>query len=134
MFPNEQKLLSEMTLNHPTVFIPKPLYTQYGNFDLSYKLAMDYHLLLRMKLAGVPFIHIDATLANMNSGGLSGNWKKSYQETLRAKEELLGHRAQHKITYLWQVLRRRTSEMLHGSSLSFINKIYRRYFSTMKKA
>lgn len=134
MYPNESKIFSEMTINHPTVFVSKVLYDKHGTFSLDYKLAMDYHLLLRMKLARVNFIYINTTLANMNSGGLSGDWKKSYQEVFKAKEVLMGHRAQHRVMLIWQILRRTTSEKLQGTSLSFLNKYYRRYFSSMKKA
>ncbi|MBC5774889.1 glycosyltransferase [Pontibacter sp. KCTC 32443] len=132
--PNQKLLPKEMTINHPTVFISRSLYEQYGTFSTNYKLAMDYHLLLRLYLASVPFIEVDKTIANMRSGGFSGNWINCYREVCRAKNELLGNKRQNQLFYTWQVLRRSISETLANTPLSFINRLYRSYFSPMKKA
>src|SRR5882724_3849250 len=37
----------EMTINHPTVFAKRKCYEQFGLFDIKYKCAMDYDLVLR---------------------------------------------------------------------------------------
>lgn len=131
--PNDALLPQEMTLNHPTVFISKSVYLQHGMFSLDYKLSMDYQLLLRLYIAGVSFIHVDKTISNMRSGGFSSNWIKCYQETMKAKNEIIGRKISHHVFYNWQVLRRRISEALANTPLSFINRLYRAYFSTMKK-
>lgn len=131
--PNAALLKQEMTINHPTVFIEKQVYDKLGTFDTSYKLAMDYHLLLRIQRAGLPFIHINKTIAHMRLGGSSSNWIDSYREIKRAKEEILGDSLKHHAVYLWQVLRRRASESMDNSPLSFMNSFYRRYLSPMKK-
>ncbi|MFD2998834.1 glycosyltransferase family 2 protein [Pontibacter toksunensis] len=131
--PNANLLKQEMTINHPTVFIDKEVYHKLGSFDTSYKFAMDYHLLLRILHAGVPFIYVNKTLANMRLGGFSSNWIDSYRETKRAKEEILKPSLKHHAVYLWQVLRRRASESMENSPLSFINEFYRRHFSPMRK-
>lgn len=133
VMPNAGLLPREMTINHPTVFVDRTLYESIGMFDLTYKMAMDYHLLLRLYKAEVPFIYLPITLANMRYGGASGNWIKSYREILRAKQEILGKNYKHNLLYHWQVIRRRVSERLTNSPLAFINKIYRNYFSPMKK-
>ncbi|WP_162426911.1 glycosyltransferase family 2 protein [Pontibacter pudoricolor] len=132
--PNQKLLPKEMTINHPTVFVSKSLYEQYGTFSTNYKLAMDYHLLLRLYLASVPFIEVDKTIANMRSGGFSGNWINCYREVYRAKNELLGNKHKNYLFYTWQVVRRSVSETLANTPLSFINRLYRSYFSPMKKA
>ncbi len=36
-----------MSINHPAVFVRKELYNRYGLFDNTYKVAMDYDLMLR---------------------------------------------------------------------------------------
>ncbi|WP_276499665.1 glycosyltransferase family 2 protein [Pontibacter litorisediminis] len=133
VMPKQTSLPRGMTVNHPTVFLDRELYSRYGMFDTSYKMAMDYHLLLRLYKADVPFIYINKTLANMRFGGTSDNWVKSYQEVLRAKQEVLGKSYTHHLTYHWQIMKRRVSEGLAHSPLSFINTLYRNYFSSMKK-
>ncbi|MBW7469035.1 glycosyltransferase [Pontibacter aydingkolensis] len=133
VMPNAALLPIEMTINHPTVFIDIETYNRFGAFSTDYRLAMDYHLLLRLYKSNVSFIHVDKTIANMRSGGASGNWVNSYIEVRKAKDEILGKSLNHVLTYYWQVLRRHTSETIADSPLSFINKIYRRYFSPMRK-
>jgi glycosyltransferase len=41
------KLTGGMPYNHPTMFLKKELFDKYGLFDLSYKYAMDYELIVR---------------------------------------------------------------------------------------
>ncbi|MFD2512661.1 glycosyltransferase family 2 protein [Pontibacter locisalis] len=133
VMPNASLLPQEMTINHPTVFVDRNVYNQMGLFDTSYKLAMDYHLLLKMYKAGIEFIYINKTIANMRLGGASENWIKSYREVKRAKEEILNSKIYPTFIFCWQVIRRRASEFIADSPLSFINRLYRRYFSPMKK-
>lgn len=133
VIPNSILLPREMTINHPTVFIEKDGYDKIGLFDSRYKLAMDYHLLLRLHDSGFSFIDVDNTVANMRSGGASHNWLGSYKEVRRAKDEILGKKVKHAFIYYWQILRRTASESFSDSPLSFVNRVYRRYFSPMKK-
>jgi glycosyltransferase involved in cell wall biosynthesis len=60
------KLLNrEMTINHPTVFVKKNVYETYGGFNLHYRCAMDYELMLRLKVAKCQFKYLPYTIANM---------------------------------------------------------------------
>jgi glycosyltransferase involved in cell wall biosynthesis len=60
------KLLSrEMIIHHPTCFVHKYVYKRIGNFNISYKIAGDYDLLLRAYLASFSFIFINTVLANI---------------------------------------------------------------------
>lgn len=131
--PNLGILPLEMSLNHPTVFVSKCLYDVYGVFDLNYKLAMDYHLLLRLYSAGAKFIHIDHIITNMRLGGVSANIEGCYREVLRAKNEVLGNRISHRIYYYWTLLRYRFSQALTDTPLAFINSFYRTRISPIKK-
>jgi len=55
----------------PSCFIKKSLYDQYGLFNTSYKITMDYELMLRFFTKRKNFLYIDKTIANFELGGLS---------------------------------------------------------------
>src|SRR5437763_7025474 len=79
-------LEDEMTLNHPTVFIRKLVYDQFGTFDKEFKCAMDYELMMRFKSSGCRFKHIPAVIANMRWDGVSDSqWLLGCKETLLIK-------------------------------------------------
>ena len=54
---------------HASTFVTKEAYRKYGLFDMNYKCAMDYELLLRFYKAGAKFKYIDAVLARYRIGG-----------------------------------------------------------------
>jgi len=66
---NHEILKDEMTVNHPTVFIAKACYDKFGLFDKSYRCAMDYDLLLRLKVNNCRFKYVPKILANMSLAG-----------------------------------------------------------------
>src|SRR5665213_1214924 len=51
-------LSREMTIHHATVFVKRNIYQVYGGFDLHYRCAMDYDLLLRFKVKNCRFMYI----------------------------------------------------------------------------
>jgi len=57
--------------NHPTVITRKESYEIHGLFNLNYKLAMDYDILLRLHCAGLRGLCLPETLARMSLGGAS---------------------------------------------------------------
>jgi glycosyltransferase involved in cell wall biosynthesis len=78
---NDSRLKSYMSVNHPTVFVPRVIYEKHGVFDLKYRHAMDYDLMLRFKSAGVQFIYLDTVLSNMLLQGVSDRqWLKTQKE------------------------------------------------------
>jgi glycosyltransferase len=58
------------TINHPALFTRRSYFQKYGVFDVSYRIAMDFELLLRGALAS-RIVHVPALITNMRSGGLS---------------------------------------------------------------
>jgi len=72
---------------HPTVFIPKKIYTKYGNFDTNYRIAADYELTLRFYLKGVNYFQIERILANYLIGGISSQFEgvKTKREEISVK-------------------------------------------------
>ena len=72
--------LSEMpyrfVIVHPATFVTKKAYEKYGVFDLKYKCAMDYDLLLRFYRDGAKFKYIDDSLAIYRAGGTNQKYRK----------------------------------------------------------
>ncbi|WP_168206043.1 glycosyltransferase family 2 protein [Geobacter sp. FeAm09] len=61
----------EMPLNHPATFVTARAYRRVGGFDTSFRVAMDYDLLLRIYTTKGTFHYIERVLANMRYGGES---------------------------------------------------------------
>ncbi len=57
---------------HPTFYIKREVYEQYGDFDTNFKIAADYDLVLRfLGSAGITTFHIPEVLVRMRVGGES---------------------------------------------------------------
>lgn len=88
---NLDKLPIRFTLNHPSCFIKKTAYDQVGLYNLQYKIAADYDLLLRLFLAGHRFTSLDRSLASYSLNGMSSSTRmidriKLIQECWRVGE------------------------------------------------
>ncbi len=130
------KLLSkEITIIHPTVFVKRKIYETYGGFDLQYRCAMDYDLLLRLQVNHCRFLYLPFTLANMRWGGLSdSSWITGCKETLKIKNKYFPeHTLRHRIYYLKHISAIQISKTLSQLKLGFITRIYRKLFSPVKK-
>jgi glycosyltransferase involved in cell wall biosynthesis len=60
-----------MAVIHPSTFVKKEAYSQYGDFKCCYKCCMDRELLLRMFSRGAKFQYIPEDLAKMRLGGVN---------------------------------------------------------------
>ncbi len=106
-----RKIRYEMEIPHPTVFIKREVYDKYGYFQLKYKIASDYELLLRFYSRGVKFFYLDKVLANFRLGGVSQREeRKCVLETVTISKQYLHFilPAERKyfeniITYRWRV-------------------------------
>jgi glycosyltransferase involved in cell wall biosynthesis len=58
-------------VGHPAFFVTRDVYQRHGVFDLGFKIAADYELMLRFIDKGVPFHQVDHVLANFSQGGES---------------------------------------------------------------
>ena len=132
---NLDLLNSEMSVNHPTVFIKKKVYDTCGAFNSEYRCAMDYDLMLRFKLAGCHFTYLPITLANMRWGGFSDNsWLLGCKETLEIKNKYLpGQSFRHRLYYLKHVAAIRAAKTFSHLGLGFIPVFYRKLFSRSLK-
>ena len=68
---------------HPSTFVTKRAYQKYGVFDMQYRCAMDYDLLLRFYKAGAEFKYIDAVLAQYRIGGTNMQFRKRTIDEVR---------------------------------------------------
>lgn len=130
------KLLSkEITIIHPTVFVKRKIYESYGGFDLHYRCAMDYDLLLKLKVNNCQFMYLPFILANMRWGGLSdSSWKIGCRETLEIKNKYFPeHKLRHQIYYLKHISAIQIAKTLSQLKLGFITKTYRKLFAPVKK-
>jgi glycosyltransferase involved in cell wall biosynthesis len=132
---NLELLHREITIIHPTVFVRKRMYDQYGGFDLQYRCAMDYDLLLKMKTNHARFLYIPQTLANMRWGGLSdSSWLTGCKETLAIKNKYFpSHTLRHRLYYLKHISAIQIAKTLSQLRLGFITRVYRKLLSPVKK-
>lgn len=72
---------------HPTLFLHREVYEQFGSFDTSYSIAADYDFMLRIFSRGIVSIHLNQYITKMRVGGKSNSFKnliKKMQEDLKA--------------------------------------------------
>lgn len=73
--------LEKRMIFHPATFISKSSYLRFGTFNLSYSIAADYDLCLRIFLGGGKFVALREPLAVYRTGGYSErNWSVSIRE------------------------------------------------------
>lgn len=124
------KLLPRMmSVNHPTTFVRSRVYDQYGPFDTTFSLAMDYELLLRLFLHNIEFIAKDETLAVMRMGGVSDRqYRDSLWEVYRAKRKHGLSLPSSFATFLGQYSRSLTTSLFNKAGLDFAVRFYRQHF------
>ena len=72
---------------HPTFFVRKKIYDQYGGFDLDYRLAADFELMARLiEHHRIRVNYIPKTFVKMRTGGATN---KSFTNIVRQNVEIL---------------------------------------------
>lgn len=132
---NHDYLKKEMSVNHPTVFVKKHCYEEFGVFNLSYKYAMDYELLMRFMFKGCTYKYIPSVLANMRWAGASDkNWYDAIKEVREIKGIYLSDKKiNHQLYFIKQAFAISAAKLLQMSGLSRVVKFYRSKFSPIKK-
>ena len=76
------KYLIKLNIAHPSTFVSKSAYENYGLFSLDFKIAMDLDLLRRFYYKGAKFKQVEGVLAKFNVGGVSTtvNMGANYKE------------------------------------------------------
>lgn len=74
VFIHHHDFLSDQMITHPTCFVTKAAYDDLGMFDLQYRSAADYDLMLRFWESGkVVFTPVMRILSNFQFGGMSSS-------------------------------------------------------------
>jgi glycosyltransferase involved in cell wall biosynthesis len=111
----------------PSCFIKRSLYEKYGLFDTSYKMTMDYELMLKFYIKGANFFYVDEIIANFQLGGLSD--VKCVAGLIENKNIVIRHgyskiKAYHNL--YWFILRRYLKLFLEKVHFGFIIKMARK--------
>lgn len=101
---------------HPTLYLKKKVYNQYGLYKNDYRISADYEYMIRiLKDNQVKLSYLNRVLIYMSHGGTSTNSLSSYIEGLKE-----GHRAlkENHIKFAWYIDIVRTLRVL----LQFVNR------------
>ncbi len=105
--------LSEQMITHPTCFVTKGAYQALGLFDLSYRSAADYDLMLRFwRSQKVVFTPILRVLSNFRLGGMSSSQKGVRENAaIRCRYRYISKKRYYFVvakSYLYEWLHKRT--------------------------
>ena len=79
--------LSKAMIPHPTCFVTRNVYKEFGLFLNGFKVASDYEFMLRLYVSNkVEFIQIKEIIANFSTGGMSSN-----SEMLKRERAIILH-------------------------------------------
>ncbi len=82
---NHENLDNQM-ITHPTCFVTRKVYEDFGTFNLSYKSSADYEFMLRLfHNSDTRFLGVYKVVSNFELGGMSSS-EKGYRETLKLKK------------------------------------------------
>lgn len=75
--------LNNKMITHPTCFVTKSVYEDYGMYDTSYRSSADYEFMLRVyDRGGVIFTPVYKIISNLRYGGISHS-EIGYRETMK---------------------------------------------------
>ncbi len=128
-------LTTDMTVTHPACFVRRGVYLEHGGFDESFRLAMDYELLLRLFTRGVGFLRTDRVLADMEHQGLAErSWQEALRETHRARQIHMAGSFRAGRLYLRYLMARRSARfLLQAMGLHGIVDLYRERIAAVRK-
>lgn len=73
------EFLAEKMIPHPSTFVSKDIYKEFGVFDLKFAFSSDLELLIRLSKLNVPFYKMDSIIANFRIGGASSTPKAAME-------------------------------------------------------
>ena len=86
---------------HPTFFVRRQVYKQFGDFDTRLPIAADYELMLRLLMRHrIKVVYIDEVLVHMATGGKSSNYRQNFLDVNR---ELVQAWRQNNLSW-WQLV------------------------------
>lgn len=101
---------------HPTLYLKRKVYEEFGNYKEDYRIAADYEFMIRILFGGkIKLSYIPEVLIKMSYGGTSTGNLSSYVQSFKE-----GHRAlrENKVSFAWFTDICRTGKVL----MQFITK------------
>lgn len=87
--PKLWKLILDMNMNHPAMFVSKKVYSKL-QYNLNYPIAADYDFCLKAKNKGYRFTYLDFVTTSMRNDGVSANqYNKTIRESQKVREDNL---------------------------------------------
>ena len=118
-----------MPFRHPTVFVKREIYGQYGSFDTCYNIAMDYEIMIRFMRQGVIIRYFEQVLANMRAGGRSEmDIFTTWEETREIALKYGFSRARVNCYYFFRRIERKTGNFLRERNFLRVAGFYRKIF------
>lgn len=116
---NIEEIRYAMNIYHPTIFVKKEVYEKYGMFDLKFKIAADYDLVLRLYVNKAKFFYLDKVLANYRLGGLSEQYNfQCAEEVRRISQNYLSYAALNRRNYFKRMIKRQFYSFFFDEMLS----------------
>lgn len=106
---NHDEFLDKNMITHPTCFVSKKLYDDFGMYSMDYRYSADYEFMLRMKRnEKVRFFRTYDIISNFSIDGASSSIR-AYEDTMKLKRE---YNLMSKKEYKLQMLKCKVSKLL----------------------
>ena len=106
---------------HPTLYVKKELYENYGNYDTTFRIAADYDFMIRIIKGGSKLSYIKEPLVYMRAGGTSTSSLKSYKKSF---DEAINVLKKNKIKFVYPVNILRTLVIFKQRFMGVLKKHY----------
>jgi glycosyltransferase len=108
--PFSYKLLKQGWMPaHPTLYLKKSLYDNYGMFNVNFKIAADYDFILRIfKQTNLNFFYLPKTIVKMRVGGASN---RSLKNIFQKSREVYRARIANQTGSWWTILLKNVSNI-----------------------
>jgi len=114
-------------LKHGSTFVSKAAYQKHGMFDLSYRAAMDYDLILRLIVNGARFAYVNRELAVIRDGGINVRLRSLTRR--ESREISIRHGCPHwkaEVYMWWKIIKDNAKVWLTRLHLHQVVSVYRR--------
>jgi glycosyltransferase involved in cell wall biosynthesis len=124
--PRLDDMPKTMGVFHPAGFVHRRFFQKFGGFDTRFKLAADYHFMLRVYQSKARFHYLDEVLAIFTIGGASNYSCGAYQEAITIQTELnTGYQDAMKRLYAKCLKKQRQQRLIAKfARLPILRKIY----------
>lgn len=126
---DHSKLVYNMSVNHPAVFVARKYYEDYGLFCLNLKIAMDFEWLRRAFVRGATFHYLNEVVSNMQLMGVSDiRWRKGFAECFAIRRAQRMSATLNYATHLKILSKTYIRKILERIRLHFLIKLYRNWY------